>query len=226
MKPTLFVIGILGAGFVGAIGGRALFPAEPALWLPDETPDPVEARVAELEVAYARLAEEVRMRPGRAPATAPIRETTGGSVGATPPPDAPAPTASPDGEIVVSDSVIEDKVREVIEERVKAQRAEAGRRAAARQKEKDDAFLGKLEEALGLTDYQRDELGTHLVSRRGMIAEYRLQLKEAGPDVTDAQRNRYRQELTDFIAIQDEELKKLLGVGTFDELMRITTRKR
>jgi hypothetical protein len=217
MRGALFVIGMFGAGLVGAVAGRFLWgndEAPPADRAPDAA---LETRLAEVEARVAELREEVRRPPDLSAALAspPAEGAPRDDATSAPEPTAAAPT--------VPEAEIEEKVREVVEERAAAEREARERRAAAIQIEKDRAFLGRLQEALGITDFQREELGRHLTARRAALEEYKQRLTEYGPDITTGQRDAARQRLTDWVADQDVELKALLGVDTFDKLMKITS---
>ncbi|MHC4860629.1 MAG: hypothetical protein ACYTDY_11110 [Planctomycetota bacterium] len=219
MRAAVFVIGIVGAGLVGAVGGRILFPEEGSPPTSREDPSRLEARIDDLEAEVARLAEELRReRDTRAlPDPAPVSL----------PAPAPAPEASDDAEPVpeftveVSESVIEEKVREALDERAREASAEQKRRADALQAEKDAAWQARLKKELGLTDYQATELVKQLHRRREVLAEHKRKLLEKGPDITQAEREALQQDLRDAGRLLDSDLKSLLSADQYEALMKM-----
>jgi hypothetical protein len=186
-------------------------PAPPASSVDPDLTARLEARVADLEREITRLRserEEPPVLPAAVPAPPPAFEDV--------PAEAPASAAAP-----VEDDRIESEVRKVIAEREQAARAARAKQAAEKQAAKDEKFLAKLQAALDLTEYQREELLGHLKTRRMAYGRYK---RLAGADgVTEEQKERYRQAITDWVANQDAELTKLLGVDKFERLMEMTT---
>lgn len=213
MRAAVFVIGIVGAGLVGAVAGRILLPEEGSRPTSREDPSRLEARFDDLEAEVARLAEDLRRERDTPPLPAPA--------------PAPVPEAADDAEPVpvvtveVSESVIEEKVREALDERAREVTEEQKRRADALQAEKDAAWQARLKKELGLTDYQATELVKQLRRRREVLTEHKRKLMEKGPDITPAEREALQQDLLDAGQLLDSDLKSLLNADQYEALMKM-----
>jgi hypothetical protein len=213
MRTVIFVIGFIGAGLAGAVGGRVLFPVEAPLTGDPGVPARVTARLDDLEAQIARLSETVN-RDLAPPLPDPIVRVDGRV------PHAEEPAQDPDVVVLeVSEGVIEEKVREAIDERVKAQREEHERRVATQKEQKVQAWLEKWQKELGLTDYQREELGKQFRLRQKAIDDYKRTIAERGSDITEAEKALLTQEVKDVVRQSDAELKSLLSTQQYEKLM-------
>ncbi|MEN8151896.1 MAG: hypothetical protein ABFS86_18925 [Planctomycetota bacterium] len=212
MKTALIVFGFLGAGLIGAVAARELFPAP----VPSTAPPPelaaLGARVDDLSGQVERLAEELRVLrdAGVVPSALPPLPSAGksGSVpGATAPSEAPAPA--------ITEERIEKKVEETIAKIARERQEEKARWVEKETRKKERDWLLQKQKELGLTDYQVDEFAKLLVYRRERLATLKAGWEQATPE----QQVQRRTEMEDLSRELHGELRKLLSAQQYEAVM-------
>jgi len=217
MKIVLIALGFVGAGLIGAVAARELFPGDaPEMGAPSALAS-VEARIDDIEAQVARLTEEVRARrdAGIVPnAPPPFSDDPAAAI----PLDAAPPS---DGPAAITDDQIERKVVETVEKIARARAAEKARRAEEIQLAKEREWLATKQKEIGLTDYQVEELGRMIVARRRAIAGFKRKMAAA----PDGQKADIQQAMMDYRRQLDGELRKLLSGDQYDAIMNPQRRK-
>jgi len=214
MRNLVFTIGFVGAGLVGAVGGRLLFPGE-TVGVDLEAPALAESRLEELENRMERLAGEVRaLRQERlAPAPDPLAAVSfDATPGVAPPGPVDAPASAAPVSAAAAPGEIEEKVVEIIEAREREQRERKAKWAEVAQVKKEAAWLGRLKEPLGLTDRQIKDLLRLLADRRATMAEYRRNWAERGDGITEAEQAAIKAEAADYGRRLDGDLRAMLSI--------------
>ena len=220
MRNLVFAIGFVGAGLVGAVGGKLLFPAE-TVGVDLEAPALTESRIEELENRMERLAGEVRaMRQERlAPAPDPLAAVPfDATPGAAPPSHMDAPAAAEPAP-AASPGEIEEKVVEIIEAREREQRERKAKWAAAAQLKKEAEWFARMKERLGLTERQVEDMKKLRTERRVKRNELGNRWRALGDAITEEQKTAIRVEMEDFNRNQDAEFRSLLSTTQYEGLM-------
>jgi len=213
VKIALLLIGFVGAGVIGAVAARELFPADaPEVGAPPGIAA-IEARVNDLSAQVTRLTEEVRaQRDARIlpdappPATVDAPAAIEGEAAAAGVPGLPAE---------ITDDLIEKKVVETVEKMARARAAEKARRDEAAVRKKEREWLLAKQKELGLTDYQVNEFAKMLISRRQRMGEMKRRWNAA----PEEQKPQVRAEMEDYSRTLRGELQKLLNADQYDAIM-------
>ena len=222
MRTVLFIVGFVGAGLVGAVFGQMLFPDDAPLPGRSEDQSRLEAQVddlaAEVEVLKTAIREERDSRPLPETPFSPVPSdavTAGNPVAGTAAAPPPADTRT-----LISDEVIEEKVRETVVEIAREQQRERARQAEAKQVATETAWLKGMQSDLRMTDYQVEEIGKLLILRRRAMEVYKQKRDALGQDATPQQKARLQQEMTDYRESLKTEVLKVVSVEQYEGMVR------
>lgn len=218
MKTAVFIFGFLGAGLVGAVASRELFPtASPTAETPPAWAN-VEARVDDLSGQVERLSAELRAR--RDAAIVPVAPPSVGAAGA---PTALEDTTSIPGSpaATVSDEKIEKKVEETIAKITRERQIEKARQVEMATRKKEWDWLLAKQKELDLTDYQVEEFAKMLIARRQRMAGMKGRWKDSSPE----QQAQLKTEMEDYSRELRGELRKLLSADQYSAIMEAKGRK-
>lgn len=206
MKIAITLVGCAAAGLIGALAGIALTgnsaaPAAPTKGAPSE----VDAKLGEISQQIASLSERIRTLEVAPPlSSAPMSD----AVASRPVTSSEDPTAAA---TPAEEEALEEKVREIVNERQKAQWETMGRGFMAMAKQRESAMVQRLAENHGLAPYQAVQLEALLERRRSAIAEFfrGMMSPEEGADPVDVAR--IREKITEVQEKTDEEIQNLLS---------------
>ena len=219
MKTALFVLGFLGAGLVGAVASRELFPpaASPAADAPGDLAG-LEARVDDLSDQVARLSEEVRARRDAGI----VPSDPSHAAAADDPTLLPGLAADPAGAPpAFTDDRIEKKIEETIAKITRERQAEKAKQVELSTRKKEREWLLTKQKEHGLTDYQVEEFTKLLMYRRERLGTLKAGWNEATPE-QQAQR---KTEMEDLGRELRGELQKLLSGDQYEAIMKTNGRK-
>jgi len=214
MKVALIALAVLAAGVVGGVVSNQ-FRAENAVAPAEHGQDRIEAELSDLRTLVARQGEEIRaLRDAGIVANEPSRL-----------PDAPAlePEAE-DPAAAATDSELEDRVAKILEKKEQEDRDARTQRFNAMIEEREKARLKRLQENLGLTDYQAEELGKIFANQRKAMTSMREKIFEGGREnVSQEQFAKMREDMQKLREDSDEEIKKLLSVDQYESYKKQDT---
>ena len=177
MKIALVAIVAIAAGLVGGGLANSLLQGDPVSAQKSDAPDAALARLDDLESALERIEErlhrlEVAPPMADAPAATPVPARANEEE-----------TASAAVAVDVPDGLLEEKIRDVVAEREKADREERDRRRTEFETARQNELMDKLNE-LGLNSYQQEQLTAILAKRRESMSKFREAMfsREGGVD--------------------------------------------
>ncbi len=236
MRLVLLTIGFIGAALLGAVFGQVLFPADNTLPGRSEDYSRLTAKVedlgAEVESLRTGILEERASRPlpeADRPSAAASAAIAGVSPGSGAEPGVTIPGAGPDGAAsssLVADAVIEEKVRETVNEIAREQREERARRAEAEAVARENAWLKEMQPQIGLTDYQVEELGTLLKERRHTLASFKRKAADFAANGTPQQQEALEQSMNDYRVELKGEILKVVSQDQYEGILRWSADKR
>ncbi|MEN8151251.1 MAG: hypothetical protein ABFS86_15655 [Planctomycetota bacterium] len=213
MKVVLIAIGFIAAGVIGGVTSDLLRPDQPTAPL-DDGRDRIEAELSDLRTLVARQGEEIRaLRDAALVANEPARL-------------AGAPALEPDAETAAAanEGEFEDKVAKVLEKKDQEEREARTQRMTAMMAEREKALLKRLQEELGLTDYQSEELGKIFGERRNAMMAIREKIFEGGREnVTQEQFAEMRENMQKSREESEEEIKNLLTADQYEAYQKQDT---
>jgi hypothetical protein len=213
MKIALMALAVLAAGVVGGVvSGQLRTESAPAP--ADGGRDRLEAELSDLRTLVARQGEEIRaLRDAGLVANDPSRL-----------PDAPALESGADAPAAASEAELENQVAKILEKKEQEDREARTQRFNAMIEEREKARIKRLQDSLGLTDYQAEELGKIFATQRQAMLEMRTKIFEGGREnVTQEQFAKMREDMQKLREDSDEEIKKLLSVDQYESYKKQDT---
>ncbi len=210
MKNALLIVLALAAGAAGGLAAVLVLPS-PEMPRESEAPNALLSRVEDAEERLARMEDALR----RVEAAQEVARA------AASPPSSPAadPPASSPGEVsssaTAADPALDDRIREVIEERDRVQREEARKRMEEGMQQRQAELLDALEKELGLNAYQREEVARILAERHEAMQAVRARYFPAGGPPPAESRDLVREEMRKVWEATDQKLQTVLTPDQF-----------
>ena len=212
MKIAIMLVGCLAAGLIGAIAGIALTADDATPTKPDNgAPSEVSAKLGELSQQVARLSDRIRVLETAPPmASAPVSPAVAPPSGLDP--------ENPNAAAMAPEAAeaLEERVREIVNERQKAQWDSMGRGFMAMAKQRESGMIQRLKDNHGLAPYQAEQLESLLERRRNAIAEFfrSMMSPEEGAEPMDM--GKIREKITEVAEKTDEEIENLLSPDQYE----------